>query len=191
MKCEKFSRRRNQGWVLAVSGRIWPRLRAVVGIIRHSEQFRDANLQCTLQCRNGNLRIDCSWHVERYETTARGRVETATGRVIGAFHRMDNNHGDGRNNNSCGSNSPKLKTPAELSNGTPPGRRRSRGSRNLSRYFGRSYSPSPLQLHPSPEGEQCQVPFPLIPLSLPVPSAKLHVPLALAGLPSFNVVVPW
>ena len=61
----------------------------------------------------------------------------------------------------------------------------------VSCYFASSYSPSPSQLHPSPAGEQCQVPFPLIPFSLPVPAPKLHVPLAAVGLPSFNVVVPW
>src|ERR1700746_381122 len=56
-------------------------------------------------------------------------------------------------------------------------------------YFASSYSPSPLQLHASPEGEQCQVPFPFTPLSFPVPSPKLHVPWAPVGLPAFHVVV--
>jgi hypothetical protein len=64
-------------------------------------------------------------------------------------------------------------------------------ARDFRVYFASSYSPSPLQLHPSPDGEQCQVPFPFTPLSFPVPSPKLHVPWAPVGLPSFNVVVPW
>ena len=62
---------------------------------------------------------------------------------------------------------------------------RRRGSREWERayYLASSYSPSTSQIPASsPADLQLKVPLPVMPLSLPVPSAKLNVPLEVSWL---------